>query len=168
VLKGFVDGRLLVEGCEDLLARMGLGSRGIGGGYILDVSEAAYLIFTESATILDDSGYRVSLADLFRRYSTHRNDWIRFTVLLDLRLRGRRVRAGYSSDTLLLEVREGESLVFVAEENSPFTAGEIHEWVKSASLKGLIPIIALVDANGDVTYYLMRAQRVEDLWRWLD
>lgn len=167
MLREFAEGRLRVEGCEDLLARMGLGARGVSGGFILDISEAAYLIFTESARLVDGSGYLVSLDDLFRRYSTHRSDWIRFTVLLDLRLRGRRARAGYSSDTLLLEGREGESLVFVAEENSPLTAGEIHEWVESASLKGFTPIIALVDANGDVTYYLMRAQRVEDLWRWL-
>ena len=158
-------GKLLVVGwgCVGLLRKLGLGTRTISGEYLLDVAELAYLIFTGSAAVRDLSGDLIDLESLFRKYSQERSDWVRFSVLLDLRLKGRRAKAGFSPDSLYLSMRDEEVLVFVAEENSLVRASRLHEWVENAVLKGYTPIIALVDASGDVTYYTMRIQRVEDL-----
>ena len=54
-------------------------------------------------------------------------------------------------------------MVFVTEENSPITANELVEWVKTSLSKGYQPIIAVVDAHGDVTYYTMHILRIEDI-----
>ena len=156
-------GRLLVKGCVGLLKKLGFGVRTLSGDYLLDIAELAYLIFTESASVRDLSGDLLDLESLFRKYSRERSDWVRFTVLLDLRLKGRRARAGFSPDSLYLSMKDEEVLVFVAEENSLVRASQLHEWVENALLKGYTPIIALVDASGDVTYYSMRIQRVTDL-----
>ncbi len=155
--------RLLVKGCVGLLKKLGFGVRALSGDYLLDIAELAYLIFTGSASVRDLSGDLLDLESLFRKYSRERSDWVRFTVLLDLRLKGRRARAGFSPDTLYLSMKDEEVLVFVAEENSLVRASQLHEWVENALLKGYTPIIALVDASGDVTYYSMRIQRVTDL-----
>jgi len=165
VIAGVRKGKLLVRGwgCVGLLRKLGLGVRTVSGEYLLDVAELAYLIFTGSATVRDLSGDLINLESLFRKHSQERSDWVRFSVLLDLRLKGRRAKAGFSPDSLYLNMKDGEVLVFVAEENSLVRASRLHEWVESAVLKGYTPIIALVDASGDVTYYTMRIQRVADL-----
>jgi len=163
VIAGVVKGKLLVKGCPALLRKLGLGVRALSGDYLLDIAELAYLIFSGSASVRDLSGDLLDLESLFRRYSRERSDWVRFTVLLHLRLKGRRARAGFSPDSLYLSLKDEEVLVFVAEENSLVRASQLHEWVENAVLKGYTPIIALVDASGDVTYYTMRIQRVADL-----
>ncbi len=161
-VRGVKDSRLIIEGCERLLDKFELGAKLVGGERIIDVAEAAYLIFIKAANFLDASGEALELETLFTKYSFSKDDWVRFTVLLDLRSRGRKARAGYSSNTLLLE-GPNQYLVFVAEENSPVRAETISSWVNEAVLKGFNPVIALVDSNGDVTYYAVRAQRASDL-----
>ena len=157
------EGKLLVKGCVSLARKLSLGVRAVSGGYLLDIAELAYVIFTESTRVRDSSGELLDLESLFRKYSRDRRDWIRFKVLLDLRLKGRRARAGFSSNSLYMSLKSEEVLVFVAEENSLVRASQLHEWVEKAVLKGYTPLIALVDASGDVTYYIMRIQRVPDL-----
>jgi len=161
-------GRLVVKGCWEELSRLGIGLRSVNREYLLDISEIAYLMFTNTAEFIDIDGSRLSLEELFSKYSKTRSDWIRFTVLLDLRLRGRKAKASFSPETLYLPTKGEETLIFVAEENSLVRVDALHQWVENAVLKGYNPIIALVDANGDVTYYSMRLQRVEDLKRWME
>ncbi|MCD6324280.1 MAG: hypothetical protein J7L55_04140 [Desulfurococcales archaeon] len=161
-IKEVREGRLVVQECEDALQRFGLGAKLITGEWVLDVAEAAYLVFTKVIKLVEGGGDVLSLEALFRKYSFSKDDWIRFTVLLDLRSRGRKARVGYSSNTLVLEGSQ-QFLVFVAEENSPVRAETIYSWVNEAVLKGFNPVIALVDGNGDVTYYAVRAQRSSDL-----
>ena len=157
------EGKLLV-GESNLLRKMGLGTPSIGKeGIVLDVSEAAYLIYTETAQLIDTDGEALTLEELFSRYSSGRYDWIKFSVMLDLRSRGRRVRAGFAPNTLVMDLGGRRVAVFVAEENSPLRAGEVVEWAEDAVRKGYDPLMALVDANGDVTYYSMRKMRIDDL-----
>ncbi|OYT47399.1 MAG: hypothetical protein B6U85_05330 [Desulfurococcales archaeon ex4484_42] len=54
-------------------------------------------------------------------------------------------------------------MVFVAEENSPLEAKQLIEWIDVAIKKGYEPVLAVVDAHGDVTYYSMLLLRPEDL-----
>lgn len=156
--------RLIVKEGREVLEGLGVGSKSVVRNvYMIDVAEAAYIVFSGAAELIDENGAPISLEDLFSKYSRSKYDWIKFTVLLDLRTRGRRARSGYSENTLILERNGDRKMIFVAEENSPIKSGKLIEWAEDAVRKGYDPVIALVDANGDVTYYTMRVQRVEDL-----
>lgn len=104
----------------------------------------------------------VSIEDLFSTYSRDPNDWIKFVVLYDLRSRGRKAKAGYSSNTLIYE-HNGKYMVYVTEENAPITPNDIVNWVSSALSKGYEPLLAVVDAHGDVTYYKILNVRAREL-----
>ncbi len=156
--------RLIVKEGKEVLEGLGLGIKSVVKDvYMIDVAEAAYVVFSGAAELIDGNGAPITLEDLFSKYSRSKYDWIKFTVLLDLRMRGRKVRAGYSENTLILERGGERKMIFVAEENSPVKSGKLIEWAEDAVRKGYDPVIALVDANGDVTYYTMRVQRIEDL-----
>jgi len=110
-----------------------------------------------------DAEGEVDLKKLFVKYARSRYDWIKFTVLTDLRNRGRKTRSGFSQNTLIYEWGNEKIMVFVTEENSPIVAGELIEWIKISLSKGYQPVIAVVDAHGDVTYYSMHILRIEDV-----
>ncbi len=158
-------GSKLVVSCNGiLLSKLGLGEANpdLKGTMLLDVSEAAYLIFNGLAKLVDGDG-EVSLDKLFTKYSGGRNDWIKFVVLLDLRERGRRARAGFGDNDLIYEKGQQRIQVFVIEENSPLISGRIIEWTRKSIMKGFEPVIAVVDAHGDVTYYSTRILNLSDL-----
>ncbi len=159
------DGKLLVN-VEPitLLDNMGLGFHNKNIGlYVLDIAELAYIIYKSIATVLDRDGDKLGLMNLFIRYSRSAVDWIKFTVLLDLRDRGRKARAGYYKNSLIYSRGNSKIMVFVTEENAPLKAALLVEWVSSALSKGYEPVLAVVDAHGDVTYYSMFPVRVNEL-----
>lgn len=131
------------------------------GSVVLDISEVAYIIYKGLGKLMIDSE-ELSLDDLFTRYSKNPNDWIKFVVLHDLRERGRKARAGFSDNSLIYEYN-GKYLVYVCEENSPITPNDLVSWVSSALSKGYQPLIAVVDAHGDVTYYELLNVRAHEL-----
>ncbi len=158
-----IDGKLAVVGSAPLLDKLGLGIYSkVHSAYLLDVSEVAYIIFKKLAIVKDAEG-EVDLQRLFIKYSRNKYDWIKFTVLTDLRNRGRKTRSGFSQNTLIYEWGNEKMMVFVTEENSPITANELVEWIKISLSKGYQPIVAVVDAHGDVTYYTMHTLRIEDI-----
>ncbi|MEM0362176.1 MAG: hypothetical protein QXY36_00045 [Sulfolobales archaeon] len=128
---------------------------------VLDISEVAYLIYKKLGRLLVD-GKELTLDELFTKYSRSPNDWIKFVVLCDLRERGRKAKAGFSDNSLIFE-RDGRYLVYVTEENSPITPNELVSWLSSALSKEYEPLIAVVDAHGDVTYYELLSVRARDL-----
>ncbi|MEM2157737.1 MAG: hypothetical protein QXO72_01820, partial [Sulfolobales archaeon] len=67
------------------------------------------------------------------------------------------------SDNSLIFERDGKYLVYVTEENSPITPNDLVNWLSSASSKEYEPIVAVVDAHGDVTYYELLGIRAQDL-----
>ena len=162
-IQGIHNNKLLISGDVALLRRLGLGTYSESlKKYLLDVAEAAYIIYKGIAKIMD-SEKELTLRDLFEKYSRSNVDWIKFTVLLDLRDRGRKARSGYSRNSLIYEKGSSRFMVFVTEENSPISAKMIIEWMEIALSKGYEPILAVVDAHGDVTYYSMYLLRPEDI-----
>jgi tRNA-intron endonuclease len=82
-----------------------------------------------------------------------------FTVYRDLRRKGRRPRKGFRRKTLLYE-REGRIYeVLVLSEGYVETLRSIIEWSRQAAADDHVPIIAVVDRTGLVTYYEARASR---------
>jgi tRNA splicing endonuclease len=128
------------------------GSEKYPKGTTLDPLEVAFLIY-EGKAVVFDNGKVLSLKDLVDRYSDKKDWWLLFTVLHDLYKRGRIVKRGFSENDLILE-REGKKYrIFVTEENVFLPITLISEWIESSIDKGYIPVIAVVDMHGDVTYY---------------
>ena len=128
------------------------GSEKYPKGTILDPLEVAFLIYEGKAVVFDNDKV-LSLKDLVDRYSDKKDWWLLFTVLYDLYKRGRIVKRGFSENDLILE-REGKKYrIFVTEENVFLPITLISEWIESSIDKGYIPVIAVVDMHGDVTYY---------------
>jgi len=163
MIAGEINSKLAVVGDVSLLNKLGLGIYSkVHNAYLLDVSEVAYIIFRKLAIVKDGEG-EVNLQKLFTKYSRNKYDWIKFTVLTDLRSRGRKTRSGFSQNTLIYEWGNEKMMIFVTEENSPITANELVEWIRISLSKGYQPVIAVVDAHGDVTYYTMHTLRLEDI-----
>ncbi|MEM0014391.1 MAG: hypothetical protein QXS42_03470 [Zestosphaera sp.] len=161
---GVKDGKLLVKGPPDLFAESRVGSRTPEQViFILDLVELAYLVYAKECEVVDVDERNLRLEDIFSKYSQSRYDWIKFTTFTDLRGRGRVALPGYGENILLFEMKGQKYAVYVVEENSPLDTKELMSWIESALLKNLEPLLALVDANGDVTYYTLRICRVEDL-----
>lgn len=158
----FKDGKFVFLDDLDEIRELNLGNYVKSlGGFVLDVSEVAYIIYKNLGKLVVD-GEELTLDELFTKYSRNPNDWIKFVVMCDLRDRGRKVKAGFSDNSLIFE-RDGKYLVYVTEENSPITPNDLVNWLSSASSKEYEPIVAVVDAHGDVTYYELLGIRAQDL-----
>jgi len=156
--------RYLVEDRAGLLSELLLGWPAGDDLYLLDVSEIAYLIYKGLAKVLVDEE-PIDLDYLYFKLPADEYGWAKFTVLLDLRERGRRARSGYSPRELLYVRGNERVLVLVLEENTLIEALSILEWVRSALMRGYTPVVAVVDAHGDVTYYSASVVRSSDLGR---
>lgn len=78
-------------------------------------------------------------------------------VYLDLRKRYPEVRKGPRPDTLLARGKRGRPLeVLVLEEGEEVTVSQLGSWSTAASGDGHDPVVAVVDRNGQVTYYEAR------------
>ncbi len=162
-----IDGRFVVTNGVDEVRNLGIGTYVKSmSTYLLDIAEVAYLIYTNTAALIVD-GKKLTIEDLFTNYSKSPNDWIKFVVLYDLRSRGRKAKAGFSDNSLVFE-RDGKYIVYVTEENAPITSNELVNWVESALSKGYEPLLAVVDAHGDVTYYKLLNVRVNELKEMMD
>ncbi|MEM0043377.1 MAG: hypothetical protein QXJ51_00010 [Sulfolobales archaeon] len=129
------------------------GSERYREGEAIEPLEVAYLLQEERAIVLDESNRVLELKDLVMIYSSKREWWLLFTVLYDLHKRGRIARRGFGDRDLILE-REGKKYqIYVTEENVFIPISIILDWIESSMKKGFIPVIAVVDMYGDVTYY---------------
>lgn len=159
VLRMLEDGSIEVEASPEV-ERLGLGRR-VGNTVLLDVSELAYIVYRGIEVIHE--GKALTLSDVFKYFSRSKYDWIKFSVLVDLRNRGRKARAAYGVNTLIYEKGSEKFMVFVTEENAPIIASELDAWADIAAKKGFEAVIAVVDAHGDVTYYKTWRVHLEDL-----
>ncbi|MFN4045724.1 MAG: SEN2-like domain-containing protein, partial [Acidilobaceae archaeon] len=81
-----------------------------------------------------------------------------FLVYHDLRRRGRRVKRGARSGTLIVDLgREKLAEILVLEEGTPMTLEKLAEWSRGASASNHEPIVAIVDRAGVISYYEARA-----------
>jgi len=122
-------------------------------GDVLDLIEASYLVYTGRAKALDESGRELDAKELFRRYASWDLWWILFTVFTDLASRGRRVRRGYGERDLVVEHGNKIYMIYVTEEGAEIPMITLLSWIESSHHKDMIPVIAVVDMYGDVTYY---------------
>ncbi len=119
----------------------------------LDVLEAAYLVYRGKASFRGESGWGAA----FKLLSEAGVDVDTFFVYMDLRRRGRRPRAGVRRRTLVYQHGSTRYEVLVLSEGYPVTLGSLIEWSRVSASDGYMPIIAVVDRHGVVTYYEARA-----------
>lgn len=145
------------------------GSEKYPSGTVLDPLEVAFLLHEGKAIVFKENGETLSLKDLAIMYSDKREWWLLFTVLHDLFKRGRIVKRGFGERDLILERDNKKYQIYVAEENVMVSINELIEWIDNSFSKNMIPVIAIVDMYGDVTYYkaskhmFKKIERLEEL-----
>jgi len=126
----------------------------------LEPLEIAYLLFKGRVKTLSE-GVEVKLEEYFSKlHSQDRDFWVKFTVYHDLKSRGRVVKPGFTSNSLLIYPSKNtnepaDKIVYIVEESKMMSLEELLEWLQIASRTDKEPIIAIVDRHGDVTYYSM-------------
>lgn len=158
------DWRFIVVDESGVVEELELGWPAGADRYFLDMAELTYIMYKGLADVVV-GGSPCDLASLYAMYPQMDYAWSKFTVLLDLRERGRKAKSGYSPKELLYTKGSQRVLVLVLEENTLVTASEIADWVRSAIMRGYTPVIAVVDAHGDVTYYAASLVRTKELAR---
>ena len=81
--------------------------------------------------------------------------WSMFTVYYDLRRRKRKVIPEVRRDGTLLEIRRNKwwAEYLVLEEGVKVNMEQLLNWVEDVKANDMIPVVAIVDRNGSVTYY---------------
>ncbi len=82
-----------------------------------------------------------------------------FIVYRDLRRKGRKPRLGFRKRTLIYEHNSRIYEVLILKEGYLERLLDLIEWSRLASADNHVPIIAVVDRTGIVTYYEARASR---------
>jgi tRNA splicing endonuclease len=109
-----------------------------------------HLVYTGVAEVYDDKGYKLSFDDLVKVV----NDIDTFTVFMvlhDLVKKGKKVCLGDNPRELLLLSEKAR--VLVIDEDSYITAEDLYNQVEKAIKQETRLIIAVVDVNGEITYY---------------
>jgi len=145
--------RVVLEKCLDqefCFNLLKLGYADINGN--LDVLEAAHLLALGRIAVDNKTGWEEALrvlSELGINIST-------FLVYHDLRKRGRRVKLGSRSGTLVVDMGSRKFEVLVLEEGKLMTLEELAEWSRSSIASGYEPVVAIVDMYGVITYYEAR------------
>ena len=146
------EGAVVREGYQELRSE-GYGYEGPDGLHLSPL-EAVYLVY-KGRLIATMDGQEMSFRDLMAYYS--RRDemmWVMFTVYYDLRKRGRKPVQGPSRNSLVFkDPRGGLVEVYVLEESRMISLTDVLEMLEASVRNGRIPVLAIVDRHGDVTYY---------------
>ncbi len=119
-------------------------------GY-LDVYEAGYLAYKG---MLELNGKVGDTA--FEKILPLIDDFLMFQVYLDLRKRGKRVIRGPAKRSLLIIEPNRIIEVHVLGEGEHITPGALADLADYSTANSRIPIVAIVDSTGIITYYNMR------------
>ncbi len=124
----------------------------IEGERLISFIEALWLCYKGIAEIYLDNGKKLSVKDILE-LSNDSSLWIKFTVYLDLRLRGRKPLINILSDSLC--IRDGNVVyeILVLEETTMLKLSNLLTKIENLYSKGHEVILGLVDKHGDVTYY---------------
>lgn len=131
-----------------------------GGCLKLALVEAAYLVYRGFLNVEDGEGKTLSFEDIVRIGSSLEPDfWTVLNVYSDLRNRALNVLVGVDSMELLLNWKKGERvkryLVRVVKEGSRLGFVKFEEMFRRALESDRELVVAIVDKEGVVSYYLV-------------
>ncbi|MDM7275938.1 MAG: hypothetical protein P3X22_007510 [Thermoprotei archaeon] len=116
--------------------------------------EAAHQAALGRAAVDDVAGWE-AVVNVLRAFNIKLS---MFLVYHDLRRRGRRVKRGSRSGTLIVDLGRGRlAEILVLEEGTPMTLEKLAEWSRGASASNHEPMVAIVDRAGVISYYEARA-----------
>ncbi len=128
--------------------------------------EALYLVRKGRIEVLDDSSAPQDFRSLLKQLNPARGQlWTDYLVYSDLRDRGYIVRPGFTKRGSFRLYKRGteigeeaaRSLVYVLSEGKPITVLRLSEIAHESRTLRKEPIFAVVDSQGDLTYYSMTA-----------
>lgn len=121
----------------------------------LEVVEIAYLLIKSRIRIVDDGTVLSDLRGFMDRYNKCFREffWPKLVVYRDLRDRGRRVRVIGDNEFIVKDKYGDLRLVVVLEEGSSISINDVTRWIRKARDNNLIPVLAIVSLQGDLTYY---------------
>ena len=129
---------------------------------ILNPVEALILLERNKIKVIDDDGKEYTFNELMRHLEKRdRNIWVKYIVYRDLRSRGYVVRSGPGEVAEYRLYERGAKvgrdvakyLIGIVEEGKPFSLTELDKITKAARSLGKELILAIVDRQGDITYY---------------
>jgi len=133
-----------------------------GGRLTLTGVEVLYLMEREKIELVDPSGKRVEFPSLVEALSAEDPEvWLRFLLYSDLRRRGYIVKAGFSKGLEYRVYRRGAEigkepakyLVVGLVEGKAVPVHELASIANSAKLSQKDLILAVIDRQGEITYY---------------
>jgi len=128
--------------------------------------EALYLVKRGRIEVLDEQSTPKDFRSLLTALNpATRQLWTDYLVYSDLRDRGYIVRPGFTQGGSFRLYKRGtevgeeaaKSLVYVLSEGKPITVLRLSEIAREARTLRKEPIFAVVDSQGDLTYYSMTA-----------
>lgn len=125
-----------------------------GDGYVIEYLELLYDVYKGKVKVFKVSGEQLGFHELLQEYSSgNEHVWLVFTVYADLRRRGRYVRTGPSACSLI-SVNGNKIIEYhVIEESRLIRVEELWDMLESSVRNGREPVLAVVDRNGNPTYY---------------
>ncbi|HEX9708970.1 MAG TPA: tRNA-intron lyase [Candidatus Thermoplasmatota archaeon] len=132
-----------------------------GGALDLSWAEAAYLVEVGRLAVME-RGAALSLGQILERGQAQDDRFeTRYLVYRDLRERGFVVREEPPTAGVDFTVRErggtakapSKYWVLAASERGEMRPAEVHDWADRAAGLGKVPLVAVVDEEGDLTYY---------------
>jgi len=159
-------GKVIVEGeGAPLLFETGYyGSLNKEGKLVLEPEEALLLARRQRIVVSEGKGGLLEFPMLLERLAEGRPGlWTRFLVYSDLRSRGYVVRTGYGKGLLFRVYPRGAKLneataqyfVCAISEGSPLKVGELDAYSKQAKRNRKKLMLAVLDRQGETTYYLV-------------
>lgn len=163
---GILSGTKIVVGDSDtksMLKQKGFGEES-GGGHHISLIEALYLVETDKLEVVGKGDKKMKTEDLVKAGSkVEKEFYSKYLVYRDLRNRGMLVRTGlkFGTDFRVYErgadIGSGHSkyLVHVVPEEYSCSMPEIARALRLSKNVNKDMIYAVVDEEGDVTYYLI-------------
>ncbi|WP_292320485.1 hypothetical protein [Caldisphaera sp.] len=146
-------GKISVKACNNKDFCEQLEKNGLMVNNYISSLEGSYLVAIERANMNGQTSWKKAL-EIIKYYKIPLNI---FLVYFDLRRRGRRVWEGSRDNTLISETANLKKFeVLVLGEGNSITTSQIAEWSNLAVADSHIPVIAIVDKNGEITYYESR------------
>lgn len=129
---------------------------------VLNPVEALILLERNRIKVIDNNGKEYTFNELMRYLEKKdKNIWIKYIVYRDLRSRGYIVRLGPGDIAEYRLYERGAKigrdvakyLIGIVQEGKPFSLTELDKITKASRSLGKELILAIVDRQGDITYY---------------
>jgi tRNA-intron endonuclease len=159
------DNKAIVESrrLRDQLIQRGFGER-VGKHLVLELCEALYLLEKNKLTVLSEGGRKMKPSSLLRyARAIEPRFYTRYLVFKDLRDKGYVVKTGFKFGFHFRVYPKGKKpgeehsawVVWAVTQDESFTMPELSRMVRLAGNLNTQLLIAVVDAENDINYYLV-------------